>query len=79
MFIIIIIILALTILSLTLIILYILHKTFFFSNEDIKLITFLMDMYIEYGDTFNLYDNEKHNAIKNKLIKLKEKHLKDKI
>ncbi len=76
--IIIILILALTIFGLTLIILYILHKTYFFSNDDVKLIKFLMDVYIEYGHTFDLYDEEKHNIIKNKLAKLKEKHLKDK-
>lgn len=67
------IILSLIILVLSLIILIMIKKFIFISNNDIELINFIIDIYIEYCGKLNLYDERKHDIITQKLLILKEK------
>lgn len=70
----IILLLCIIIVLLSISIIFILNKTKLLSKSEIELISFIISIYIDYGESLNLYDKEKHELIKKKLSDLKKKY-----
>jgi hypothetical protein len=71
---IIILLLTIVIVLLVIVILFILKKTKLLSKSEIELISFIITIYVDYGHSLDLYDEKKHELIKQKLIDLKKKY-----
>ena len=67
-----ILLLVIIIIILSLIIYTFLNKFKFLSKSDIEIIDFIIDIYIDYGNKLDLYDEEKHKIIIKNLEKIKK-------
>jgi cell division protein FtsI/penicillin-binding protein 2 len=68
-----IIILALTILLLTIALLRVIKKAAYFSDKEKDMIIFSIDMYVDYGEEIGITDEKQHPIIVDELTKIKKK------
>ena len=68
-----IIILALTILLLTIALLRVIKKAGYFSDKEKDMIIFSIDMYVDYGEEIGIADEKQHPIIVDELTKIKKK------
>ena len=72
------ILLALTVLFLSLAIYYFLKKGAFISDKEKEFIIFVIDIFEQYGDDLGIQSKEQHQKLCEELEKIKNKYLKTK-
>ena len=70
------ILLALTVLFLSLAIYYFLKKGAFISDKEKEFIIFVIDIFEQYGDDLGIQSKEQHQKLVEELEKIKKKYLK---
>ena len=73
----IILILAIVILLLSLALLWFAKKGMYMSDKEKEFITFVIDIFTEYGDDLGIQSKEEHKKISEELAKIKNKYLKN--
>lgn len=55
---------------------YFIKKSTYLSDKEKEFITFVIDIFSEYGDDLGIQSKDEHRKIVNELDKIKKKHLK---
>ena len=70
---IILIVLAITVLILSISLVLVIKKAKYFSKKSRELIIFVIDMYVQYGEEIGITSEDKHDALVKELNKLRKK------
>jgi hypothetical protein len=67
--------LAISVLLLAMALYYLIRKGTYLSEKEKEFITFVIDIFVEYGDDLGIQSKDEHQKISKELEKIKNKHL----
>jgi hypothetical protein len=67
--------LTISVLLLAMALYYLIKKSTYLSEKEKEFITFVIDIFVEYGDDLGIQSKDEHQKISKELEKIKNKHL----